>query len=168
MIFADHVADDARGFAVRLVPFVAVLVHREEDAPMHGLQSVARVRECTRHDHAHGVIEIALFHLLGDRNRANIRGAAGYRRGISFISHAIKSWQEPSANLRSVFLADWASKCHLFRPYGCKVFLLIFNRLPHYRDRSAYPIQVPIWASGVDREIAISASFISAGMSAKS
>jgi hypothetical protein len=40
MILADHVADDARRLPVRLVPVVAVLVHREEDAPVHRLQAV--------------------------------------------------------------------------------------------------------------------------------
>ena len=61
MIFADDVADDARRFAIRLVPLVAVLVHRIEDAPMHRLEPVARVRQRARHDHAHGVIEVARF-----------------------------------------------------------------------------------------------------------
>ena len=59
MIFADHVADDAGGFAVRLVPLVAVLVHRIEDAPVHRLEPVARIGQRARDDHAHRVIEIA-------------------------------------------------------------------------------------------------------------
>jgi hypothetical protein len=37
MIFADHVADDARRFPVAAVPFVAVDLHRIEDAAMHRL-----------------------------------------------------------------------------------------------------------------------------------
>ena len=85
MIFADHVADDARGFPVRLVPFVAVFVHRIEDAPMHRLEPVARVRQRARHDHAHGVIEVALLHLLGDGDRTNIGGAALCRRRVILV-----------------------------------------------------------------------------------
>ena len=72
VILAHHVADDARRFHVFLVGRVALLVHRVEDAPMHRLQAVARVGQRARHDHAHGVIEIAALHLLGDRNRAHI------------------------------------------------------------------------------------------------
>ncbi len=72
MVFADDVADDARRFAIRLVPFVAVLVHRIEDAPVHGLEAVARVRQCPRHDHAHGVVKVGALHLLRDRDRTDI------------------------------------------------------------------------------------------------
>ena len=89
MIFADHVADDARGLAVRLVPLVAVLVHRVEDAPMHRLEAVARVRQRPRHDHAHGVIEVGTLHLLGDGNGANIRGAAVCRREIVLVCQVL-------------------------------------------------------------------------------
>ena len=64
VVFADDVADDARGLAIRLVPLVAVLVHRVEDAPVHRLEPVARIRQRPRHDHAHGVIEVAFLHLL--------------------------------------------------------------------------------------------------------
>ena len=44
VIFAHHVADDARRLHVLLVGRVPVLVHRVEDAPMHRLEAVARVR----------------------------------------------------------------------------------------------------------------------------
>ena len=85
MIFTDDVADDARRFAVWLVPLVAVLVHRIEDAAMHRLEPVARIGQRTRHDHAHGVIEVALLHLLGNRYRANIGRPAVARRGIILV-----------------------------------------------------------------------------------
>ena len=75
MVFADDVADHAGGLAIRLVPFVAVLVHRIEDAPMHRLEAVARVGQRARHDHAHGVIEIGALHLLDDGDGAHIGGA---------------------------------------------------------------------------------------------
>ena len=39
MIFTDHVADDARGFDVLLVRRMPLLVHRVENAAMHGLQA---------------------------------------------------------------------------------------------------------------------------------
>ena len=87
MIFADDVADDARGFAIRPVPFVAVLVHRKEDAAMHRLEAVARVRQRPRHDHAHRVIEIAALHLLGDGDGPHIGRGGIARRLIVGICH---------------------------------------------------------------------------------
>ena len=74
MELAHRVAGDARRFVVRPVRRVVVLVHREEDAAVHGLQAVARIRQRTRHDHAHGVIEIRALHLVRDGYEADIRG----------------------------------------------------------------------------------------------
>jgi len=37
MVFAHHIAGDARRFAIGLVPVIAILVHRIENAAMHGL-----------------------------------------------------------------------------------------------------------------------------------
>ncbi len=79
MVFADDVADHAGGLAIRLVPFVAGLVHRIEDAPVHRLEPVAHVGQRAGHDHAHGVIEIGALHLLDDGDGAHIGGA---RTGI--------------------------------------------------------------------------------------
>ena len=76
VIFAHHVADHARRLDVFLVGRVALLVHRIEDAAVHRLQAVAHVGQRARHDHAHGVIEIAALHLLGDRDRAHVGGRA--------------------------------------------------------------------------------------------
>ena len=64
VVFADDVADDARGLLVGLVPVVAELAHRVQDAAMHGLQAVAHVGQRAAHDHAHGVVEIRLAHLV--------------------------------------------------------------------------------------------------------
>ena len=74
MIFTDHVADDARGLDVFLVGRVPLLVHRIQNAAMHRLQAVARIRQRPRHDHAHGVIEVGALHLIEDGYGANIRG----------------------------------------------------------------------------------------------
>ena len=46
---------------------------------MHRLEAVARVGQRARHDHAHGVIEVAALHLLGDGNGADV-GRAGLVR----------------------------------------------------------------------------------------
>ena len=75
MVLTDHVADDARRLAIGFVARIARLVHRIEDAPMHGLQAVAHVGKRAAHDHAHRVIEIRTPHLVFDGDRMNF--AAG-------------------------------------------------------------------------------------------
>ena len=72
MIFTDDVADDTRGLHVLFVRRVPLLVHRIQDAPVHRLQAVTRIRQRTRHDHAHGVIEVAALHLVEDGYGTNI------------------------------------------------------------------------------------------------
>ena len=94
MIFTDHVADDAGGLAIWLVPFVAVLVHREQNAPVHGLEPIARIRQSAHHDHAHGVIEVALLHFLGDGNGPNIGRSAVRRREVVVVCQAVKILRE--------------------------------------------------------------------------
>ena len=64
MVFADDVADDARGFLVGLVPVGAELAHGVQHASMHGLQAVADVGQCAPDDHAHGIVEVGLPHLI--------------------------------------------------------------------------------------------------------
>ena len=81
VIFAHHVADHARRFHIFLVGRMALLVHRVENAPVHGLEAVTRIRQRTRHDHAHRVIEIAALHLLDDGNGAHIGGGCVPRFG---------------------------------------------------------------------------------------
>ena len=66
MVFTDDVTDHAGRLLVRLVVYVAQLVHREQHAPMHGFQTITHIRQGAPHDHAHGVIEIALAHLVFD------------------------------------------------------------------------------------------------------
>ena len=64
VVLADYIAYDARRFLVGLVPVVAEFTHRVERAPMHRLESVTHIRQGPTHDHAHGVIEIGLLHLV--------------------------------------------------------------------------------------------------------
>ena len=80
MVFADHVADDARRFAVAAVPLVAVDLHRIEDAAVDRLQPVADIGQGARHDHAHRVIEVRALHLVLDRDRGDV-GCRGRGRG---------------------------------------------------------------------------------------
>jgi hypothetical protein len=74
VVLADHVAHDARGLLVGLVPVVGKLVHGEEHAAVHGLQAVAHVRQGAAHDHAHGVIEVGTPHFLLEADRVGFFG----------------------------------------------------------------------------------------------
>ena len=87
VVFAHHVADDARRLRVFLVGRVPLLVHRVEDAPVHRLQPVAHVGQRARHDHAHGVIEVGALHLVRDGHGADVGGAAVFRRLSSFSAN---------------------------------------------------------------------------------
>ena len=78
-----------------LVRRIALLVHRVEDAAMDGLQTVTRVRQRARHDHAHRVIEVGALHLVENGNGANIGGRrrlAGLRI-FGFRQGKIRSFQ---------------------------------------------------------------------------
>ena len=69
VVFADHVADDARRLLVRLVPVVGEFVHGEKDPPMHRLEAVAHVGERPADDDAHRIIEVGTPHLVLEADR---------------------------------------------------------------------------------------------------
>ena len=76
VVFLDDLANHARALDVALVGGVALLVHRVENAAMHGLQAVAHVGQGAPDDYAHRVIEIRLPHLVFNINRLLARGPA--------------------------------------------------------------------------------------------
>ena len=78
VVFTHHVTDDARALLERPVPVVVLLVHREEHAPVHGLQAVARIGQRTADDHAHRVIEIRPPHLLFQADGQGFLGELGH------------------------------------------------------------------------------------------
>ena len=84
VVGAHHVADHARTLESRSVRLQAGLVHRVENAPMHGLQAVADVRQGARDDHAHRVVEEARAHLLLELARLD---AAGPQRAGVDLRH---------------------------------------------------------------------------------
>ena len=108
MIFTDDVADHARRLDVLLVRRVALLVHRVQDAPVHRLQTVARIRQRTRHDHAHGVIEVAALHLVEDGYGTNI---GRRRRFAGLVIFAIRQ-----RGIRSVLARESYSVSGAFKP----------------------------------------------------
>ena len=99
MILAHHVAHDQGRFAIGLVPVAAILVHRIENAAMHGLQTVARIRQRAAHDHAHGVIEIGFFQLVLDRDRRDWRPCFGGARRGRFGVWTCRSKESSEAGL---------------------------------------------------------------------
>ena len=78
VVLADHVADDARALLVGAVPVVVQLVHREQHAPVHRLQAVARVGQRAADDHAHRVIEVRAPHLLFEADGQGFLGEGGH------------------------------------------------------------------------------------------
>jgi hypothetical protein len=67
VVAPHHVAHDARALHVGAVGPVTRLLHRPEDAAVHGLQAVAHVGERAAHDDAHRVLEERRLDLLGER-----------------------------------------------------------------------------------------------------
>src|SRR5690606_31909314 len=98
VIFTHHVRDRTGRLHVLSVPVVAALMRRIEDAAMHGLEAISHIRQRTRNDHAHGVIEIASLHLLYDGDRLDtfrqvLRLA---RRGLVSQWRSRSCWKTPS------------------------------------------------------------------------
>ena len=64
MVFAQHVAHDARALVERLVGGEALFIHGIEDAPVHGLEAVPHIGQRTVDDDRHGVGDKRFLHLL--------------------------------------------------------------------------------------------------------
>ncbi len=69
MVLADDVAHDAGRFLVGLGVGVSELLHREQDATVHGLEAVAHIRQRAAYNHRHRVVEIRPPHLVFDVDR---------------------------------------------------------------------------------------------------
>ena len=102
VVFTDDVADDTRGLLVGAVPVVGQFVHREQHAPMHRLEAVARVGERPPHDHAHRVIEVGVAHLLFEADRQGFLGELGHAsRRAGRENQNTQSYHAAIAGLRS-------------------------------------------------------------------
>ena len=64
MVLADHVADDTGRLLEWPVPVVVQLVHGEQHAPVHRLETITRIRQRATDDDAHGVVKVAPAHFL--------------------------------------------------------------------------------------------------------
>ena len=82
VVLADHIADDAGRLLVSAVPVVAELVHRKQHAPVHRLESVARIGKGAADDHAHRVIQVASPHFLLKTDRQGFFGELGHELAL--------------------------------------------------------------------------------------
>jgi hypothetical protein len=78
---AQHIAHDPRTFGIGAIRRHLQVMHRIQDATMHRLQPVARIRQGPGHDHAHGVVEIRAPQLVLDRDGGDVAAAAARDRG---------------------------------------------------------------------------------------
>ena len=74
MVFAQHVAHDARALVERLVGRKALLIHGIKDTPVHRLQPVAHIGQRAVDDDRHGVGNKGFLHLLLDVERIDAVG----------------------------------------------------------------------------------------------
>ena len=79
VVLAHHIAYHACRFLVRLVPVVVELVHRVEHPPVHRFQPVTYVGKRTADNHAHGVIEVRLAHLVFEVYGDDFTGGIGHQ-----------------------------------------------------------------------------------------
>ena len=77
MEIAHHVADDLCRFLERRAGIEAQQPHAVEDAPVHRLEPVARVRQRAMHDGRKRIGEIALLERLAQRDLLHVAGIGG-------------------------------------------------------------------------------------------
>jgi hypothetical protein len=112
VIFTDNITDHTGRFAIGLVMLVTLLVHRKEDAAMHGLEPVAHVGQRPAHDHAHRVIEVGFAHLVGYRDRVDVGRQHAARVIFWRICHDARS----ALILLALGLFDSECRCQFCTP----------------------------------------------------
>src|SRR5699024_8772128 len=86
VIFTDDIAHYAGRFLVRPVPVVGQLLHGVEHPAMYRSQTVPDIGQSAPDDHAHGIIEIRLAHLVFKVDRQDL---------FSDVSHRFFGIDEP-------------------------------------------------------------------------
>ena len=64
MVFTQHLADDTGALAVRAVVAYTHVIHGIENAPVYRFQPVTYIREGTRHDDTHRIVEVRALHFV--------------------------------------------------------------------------------------------------------
>ena len=130
VVLAHDVADDARRLAERLGPVVAALLHGVKDAAVDRLQSVAHVGQCAGHDHAHGVVEVGVLHLLLEAHDRDVVFRRCGRRGQPIL---LRISRECGASARS-------TGCTKSVPLNLADFAPANNKMAELAGRRAPPI----------------------------
>src|SRR5262249_7740853 len=96
VVLAEHVTGHARALHVGTRVDVVALLHREQDAAMHGLQSVAHVRQGAPDDDAHRIVEIRLAHLVFEVDVQNLARDIGH--AVLYRTFIFRYWMTPAAD----------------------------------------------------------------------
>ena len=93
MVFTQHVTHAGGGLFKGLVGGQILLVHGVQNTPVHRLQAVAHIGQGTGYDDAHGVLNVAVLHLLDELGFGNdlIREGDVLRFIITIMCHKINS-----------------------------------------------------------------------------
>ncbi|OIQ70118.1 hypothetical protein GALL_482710 [mine drainage metagenome] len=78
VILTNHITHNTRRFFIRLVPVVAELMHGKQYTPVHRFEAIARVGQSPSNDHAHGVIQVAAAHFVGQTGGQGFFGELGH------------------------------------------------------------------------------------------
>ncbi len=89
VVVTQHVADAGRRLLEGLVRGKPRLVHRVQNAPVHGLETVAHIGQGAADNDAHGVVDVAALHLADELGLGNhlIRKENVFRFVISLMCH---------------------------------------------------------------------------------
>ena len=93
VVLAHHVADDRGGLRARARRAEALLAHRVQHAPVHGLEPVAHVGQRAPDDDRHRVVEIRRAHLVLERARLDV--AAADDVGARHLDHHLRRRPSP-------------------------------------------------------------------------
>ncbi len=89
VVVTHDITDDTRTLEVPAVRAVATVIHRVQDAPVHGLEAVADLRQRPADDDRHRVVEVRPLHLDFDTDGFN---PIAWRRR-QYVGHAGPSRQ---------------------------------------------------------------------------
>ena len=86
VVLTQHIAYAGGGFLEGFVGGQATLVHGVQDSPVDGLQAVPHIGQGPAHDDGHGVVDVAVLHLLDQLGLHDVLvGEGDVLRAIVFV-----------------------------------------------------------------------------------
>ena len=86
VVLTQHIAYAGGGFLEGFVGGQATLVHGIQDSPVDGLQAVPHIGQGPAHDDGHGVVDVAVLHLLDQLGLHDVLvGEGDVLRAIVFV-----------------------------------------------------------------------------------